>query len=93
MKYLTRRLIKLTNDEINTLLKADTILSDIKTKMKIDMIGNDCGSVMLNLNYQYEDEKTVTYALIAEIDNILYALANCEEIITECTDKGDEDGQ
>ena len=93
MKYFTRRLLKLSPDEINTLLKADTILSDIKAKMRVDMTGNDYGSVIMNLNYQYEDEKTVTYALIAEIDNILYALANCEEIITECTDKGDEDGQ
>ena len=56
MKYLTRRLIKLTNDEINTLLKADTILSDIKIKMRADMTGNDYGSVIMNLNYQYEDE-------------------------------------
>ena len=93
MKYLTRRLIKLTNDEINTLLKADTILSDIKTKMKIDMIGNDCGSVMLNLYFDYDDNITASYVLIAEMDRILYALCNCTEIVTEVNDEGDENDQ
>lgn len=93
MKYLTRRLLKLTSDEINTLLKTDTILSDIRTKMKMDMVGNDYESVTLNLYYDYDDNIKVPYALIAEIDRILYALANCTEIITEVNDEGDENGK
>ena len=93
MKYLTRRLLKLSPDEINTLLKTDTILNDIKTKMKIDMIGNDYGSVSLNLYFDYDDKITTSYALIAEMDRILYALCNSTEIVTEVNDEGDEDGQ
>ena len=93
MKFLTRRLVKLTQAEIDTLLKADTIISDIKTKMKVDMIGNDCGSISLISYFDYDESMPVSYILISEIDRILYALANSSEIVTEVNDEGDEDGQ
>lgn len=92
MKYLTRRLIKLTDNEKDILLKADDIISEIKIKMLADMTDRNPNSINLTLGYGYEDT-IVSFKDMVLIDKILYALPNAGEIVTEVNDEGDEDGQ
>ena len=92
MKYLTRRLIKLTDNEKDILLKADDIISDIKIKMLADMTDKNPNSINLTLGYGYDDT-IVSFKDMVLIDNILYALPNASEIVTEVNDEGDENVQ
>ena len=82
MVFLTRRLVKLTPDEINALLKADDIISTIKSRMTSDRLGRNYESVSMKLYFPYDEDITISYVDSAEIDRILYAMANSTEIIT-----------
>ena len=85
-------LLLLTTKSNQNSLSLIYCLQDIKIKMLADMTDRNPNSINLTLGYGYDDT-IVSFKDMVLIDNILYALPNASEIITEVNDEGDVDGQ
>lgn len=92
MKFITKRLIELTAEESQILMKADDIICQIKTKMNNDSMSNNGQKITLHMYSMYDEECKASYTDIRILDRQLFILANASEIITSF-DEGDEDGQ
>lgn len=82
MKYKTKRLIILSNEEKELLQKADKIIEEIKCRMLTDSVNKIMPEVNLTIYNDYDEPVIKTFSDIKITDNILYDLYIASEIIS-----------
>lgn len=82
MKYKTKRLIILSNEEKELLQKADKIIEEIKCRMLTDSVNQIMPEVNLTIYNDYGETVIKTFSEIKITDNILYDLYIASEIIS-----------
>lgn len=82
MKYKTKRLIILSNEEKELLQKTDKIIEEIKCRMLTDSVNKIMPEVNLTIYNDYGEPVIKTFSDIKITDNILYDLYIASEIIS-----------
>lgn len=82
MKYKTKRLIILSNEEKELLEKADKIITEIKSRMLVDSMNKIMPEVNLTIYNSYDEPVVKTFTEIKITDDILYDLYIASEIIS-----------
>ena len=91
MKFKTKRLVILDEQEKETLRQAGKIIEQIRNTMKYDSdnIVSPLTKIIIT-NVDIDEDATYFYSDIARLDNLLYDLWVNYEIVT---DTGEENGQ
>lgn len=82
MKFKTKRLIILSNEEKELLQQTDTLLEEIKSRMLIDSSNKISPEVNLTIYNDYDEPVIRTFSDIKLTDNVLYSLYIASEIIS-----------
>lgn len=91
MKFKTKRLIILDEQEKETVRQAGRIIEQLRNTMKYDSdnIVSPLTKIIIT-NANIDEDSTYYYSDIARLDNLLYELWLNDEIVT---DTGEDNGQ
>lgn len=91
MKFKTKRLVILDEQEKETVRQADRIIEQLRNTMKCDSdnIVSPLTKIIIT-NANLDEDSTYYYSDIARLDNLLYELWLNDEIVT---DTGEDNGQ
>lgn len=90
MKYKTKRLIILSNEEKELLKQADNLIAEIKTRMLSDSMNKIMPEITLTIYNDYDEPVIKTFDEIKITDNILYDLYVASEIISNEESNNDQ---